>query len=203
MSTLTEPPDAPSRRELLKEYELALTSLHNTNTAAYTATGLFLTLSLAGAAYFLRIDGTIYWSEVAGALVVRAFSSGLVVAWRRFLETLRVRNWISMFRAREIEAALGLRHEIYVDNVYYPDPHRCSEHGYQHEDPAEAVEHLRDAASRGTQETLLSPFWRLLLHRDPYPLGTVGSFWDMCTVAIPTLWLAVVLIGAVTRVARG
>ena len=101
-------PRLPSETALLKEYELASNSLHSINTVAYTGTGLFLTISLATAAWFLRTGAGTAWADVLRVGIAAAFSIILVLYWRRWLETLRTQNAISRFRCREIEAELGL-----------------------------------------------------------------------------------------------
>lgn len=203
----------PAPDSLLKEYELTLTSIHSINSVAYAATGLFVTLSLAGAAWFLRPGADLGWWDVLRNGIAATFSILLVLYWRRWLETLRTQNGVSRFRSREIEADLGLRHSTYLSDVEvltFGGHVRCGEHGYRHSSYEEAVDHLAEITSRHLRSGLLTPFKRLWEPRhdrsaksadeDEPAKGrprrslisprTAGDFFDAVTAAIVGLWIA-------------
>lgn len=149
---------------LLKEYELTQSALHSINAVAYAGSGLFLTLSLAGAAWFIRPQSAVGWADVARAAVAGAFSILLVLYWRRWIETLRTQNGISAFRAREIEGSLGLRHRRYFSDlevVTFSGP-QCADHDYVHESYGTGVKHLQQMIAPYAGADLLSPFRRLV-----------------------------------------
>jgi len=195
-------PALPSEAALLKEYEMALTFLESINTVAYTGTGLFLTVSLAGAAWFLRPGAHVAWETILGAGVAGVFASFLVLYWRRWIETLRIQNAISAFRCREIEGTLGLRLRTYfsdIEAVTYASQ-ECADHGYVHTSREEAVEHLWKHVEDPTTSTIFSPFKRLWTNKKVfYRPRKVGNFWDVLAFGIPCLWVAVFLVNLAIR----
>ena len=105
----------------------------------------------------------------------------------------------------------------------------CAKHAYAHSTHKASVDHLRKTVKSGIEATLLSPFRRLwrpkgfekaikdastkgmplsLLERlrlrseGFYRPQTVGMFWDILTLIIPLLWLAILLTNLAIRLWR-